>query len=381
MKILIAGGIPGPEAYSTVKHIKKKHRDKVLEEKEKFREGFSRKLINEDGATAEEAEETVDQIWTIIENAASYMFCAAHAYAMACDSLYGAYLKAYYPYEFYSTALKLYTAKGNKEKITLIINEMSKYADIKLTTSRFGQDSRDWYVDKGGHTISQSLSSIKFMSPKAAEDLYEAGKLDFPSFADLLWYLLNNTCLNSRQIQILIGIGYFESFGKTAKLMRVYSEFYEGPNKLKSRPKSWETRLEKLRIYEQALEDEELPVLERLHFEHDNAGLCISKDRTAANMYYVQAIDEKYKIQVEVYNIARGTNSPPLRVKKTLFQSNPIKVGDCLVLDGDSASRRQRFSYKDGVRTAIKDEYDWWLDNYRLIRREESEKKSVAKAA
>lgn len=297
------------------------------------------------------------------------MFCAAHAYAMACDSLYGAYLKAYYPYEFYSTILKLYTAKGNKEKISLIISEMDKYAGIKLTTGRFGQDSRDWYIDKDNHTISQSLSSIKFMSPRVAEDLYEAGKLSFLSFSDLLWYLLNNTCLDSRQIQILIGINYFEKFGKTNKLMNIFTEFNEGPNRLKSKPKSWEKRLVAMRQYELCLPDEDLPILDRLRFEHDNAGLCLSKDRMAANMYYVTAIDDKYRIQIEVYNIARGTNSPPLRVKKTLYLSNPIHVGDCLVLDGDSAIRRQRFSYKDGVRTAVKDAFDWWLESYRLIRR------------
>lgn len=305
---------------------------------------------------------------------------------MACDSLYGAYLKAYYPFEFYSTILKLYTTKGNKEKVSLIINEMNKYVGIKLITSRFGQDSRDWYIDKHNNTISQSISSIKFMSAQVAEDLYEAGKLSFISFADLLWYLLNNTCLDSRQIQILIGINYFEKFGKTDKLMNVFKEFYEGPNKLKSRPKSWEKRLFALREYESSLPDIDMPVLDRIRFEHDNAGLCISKDRMVANTYYVTGIDDKYKIQIEVYNIAKGTNSPPLRVKKTLYESNPIHVGDCLVLGGDSATKRQRFSYKDGVRTAVKGAYDWWLDSYRLIPREakpkpETKKKQIAKIA
>jgi DNA polymerase III alpha subunit len=74
LKILIAGGIPGPEAYATVKAIKKKKIEKVLAEKEKFKHGFDEKLMREDGATAEEAGETVEKIWTIIENAASYMF-------------------------------------------------------------------------------------------------------------------------------------------------------------------------------------------------------------------------------------------------------------------------------------------------------------------
>lgn len=71
---MIAGGIPGAEAYATVKYIKKKKRDKVLAEKEKFRTGFTNYLKETEGTSADKAEEVVDKIWTIIENAASYMF-------------------------------------------------------------------------------------------------------------------------------------------------------------------------------------------------------------------------------------------------------------------------------------------------------------------
>jgi DNA polymerase III alpha subunit len=106
--ILKAAGIPGPEAYAVTKAIKKKKTEKVLAAKEKFKLGFTKVLQEQENASEEKAHEVVEQIWTIIENAANYMFCAAHAFSMACDSLYAAWLKVHYPYELYVTMLKLY---------------------------------------------------------------------------------------------------------------------------------------------------------------------------------------------------------------------------------------------------------------------------------
>ena len=363
LRILIAGGIPGPEAYATIKAIKKKKHEKVAAEKEKFKTGFGAKLIDE-GASIDEATDAVEKIWTIIENAASYMFCAAHAYAMACDSLYGAWLKAYHPYEFYATILKLYTEKGNKEKVSAIIGEMEKAFGIHLNAGTFGQDNRDWYIDKENKTISQSLASIKFMSPKAAEDLYNLRNREYNTFTDLLWDLLNDTCLNTRQIEILIGIGYFRPFGRTAKLMTVFREFFKGKNKLTKTIKSWEKRLDLNREAEAATADEELGIMDRLKYEFENTGFCRSHDRTACGQYYVTGVDDKYKVSVTFYNIQRGETSPPVRVRKADYEKRRIREGDCIRLTGECVKRKPRYSYKDGTRTIIPDTFDFWLEDW-----------------
>lgn len=48
--------------------------DKVLAAKEEFKTGFTEYLKQTENASEEKAHEVVEQIWTIIENAASYMF-------------------------------------------------------------------------------------------------------------------------------------------------------------------------------------------------------------------------------------------------------------------------------------------------------------------
>lgn len=74
LTILQAAGIPASDAYVCVKAIKKKKADKVLSFKERFKNGFIKHLIEAEHASQSEAENIVENIWTIIENAASYMF-------------------------------------------------------------------------------------------------------------------------------------------------------------------------------------------------------------------------------------------------------------------------------------------------------------------
>ena len=74
LQILKAAGIPGPKAYATTKAIKKKKTEKVLAAKEEFKNGFTKVLQEQEGASEEKAHQTVEQIWRIIEDAANYMF-------------------------------------------------------------------------------------------------------------------------------------------------------------------------------------------------------------------------------------------------------------------------------------------------------------------
>lgn len=93
MKILQSAGFTAPDSYAAIKAISKKKAEKVLKLKEQFTEGFTR-LTGDPAAT--------EKVWTIINDATSYLFNASHAVCVALDSLYGTYLKAHYPLEFYT---------------------------------------------------------------------------------------------------------------------------------------------------------------------------------------------------------------------------------------------------------------------------------------
>lgn len=363
LRILQAAGIPPADAYVAVKAIKKKKAEKVASFRQRFETGFTETLKRDEGATDEEARDIVDKIWTIINDAASYMFCAAHAFSMACDSLYAAWLKVHYPYEFYTVMLKLYTAKSRTDKIAAISQEMQRYAGIRVQAGKFGEDNNDWYVDKANKTISQSLSSIKFISSNVAEDMRKVSEYKDTMFVDVLRRLQMQTRVNTRQIQVLIQLGYFSQYGGSAKLTRLFNEFFEGPNKLTKTyvEKTVTKRMEALRALEQELPDEELPIEERIAAEQAYIGRCISCDpNLASNLFYVQSVDDKYSIRLRLYSMKRGTEGV-IRVSKTVFGKDPLKAGDCI---SAKFEKRQRCLFKDGKRFAIDGVFDYWLIDY-----------------
>jgi DNA polymerase III alpha subunit len=362
MTLAKSAGIPPADANALIKAIKKKKMEQVTSYKERFIPGFIKYLQEEQGADEDLAEKTAQDVWTVIQASASYLFNASHAYAMCLDSLYGAYLKLHYPYEFYTTMLKLYSNKGNKEKISQIIQEMKRYANIRMLPGRFGQDNRDWYIDKEAGTISQSLSSIKFVSKSAAEDLYTMSSLTFDTFTDVLRHLQMETCLDSRQIKALIYVGYFNQFGKTGKLMAVFYEFFEGKNKLTKQIKSFEKRLSANRETESNIANEHLPVFELLKNENNLLGLCMSVDSAQPdNMYFVEEVEDKYGIKAKLYSVSRGTTGL-MKVSKKNYDQESLSQGKIIVLD--QWKKRQRSVFKDGKRVPLGDEFDLWLEKY-----------------
>lgn len=367
LKILQTAGIPPADAYVCVKAIKKKKAEKVASFREQFETGFSKYLQEHENASEEQAKETVDRIWTIIGDAAQYMFCLAHAYSMACDSLYSAYLKAHYPYELYATMLKLYTDKGNKDKVALIIDEMRRYKNISLRPGQFGQDNRGWYIDKENRSISQALSSIKHISKSAAEDLYQIGQESFDSFTSLLYRLIvGDSCLNTRQIRILISVGYFQAFGGNGKLMKIFEEFTEGKNKIYKTlsEKSQLKRLGALVEEELAMEDTLLPLEERVRCENEYVGLCFSMDREApSGLFFVTEVDSTYGVKAKLYSVQRGT-SGGIRMRKPVFEATPFSVGDCIYID--QGGLKPRYAYKGETRTIIPGEQDYWITKFHV---------------
>ena len=363
LRCLRFAGIPGPEAYKAIKSIKKKRRNDVIAVKEKFKEGFVKYLVESEHVNEKLADDTTERAWKVIEDSANYIFCGSHSFCMACDSAYGAYLKAYHPFEFYTTILKLYTEKGNKEKVALIIDEMYRYKNIRMVAGRFGDDNRDWLCNKEQNTISQALSSIKFISKTAANELYHLGQKHFDTFTDVLRAIQLESHVDERQVKILITIGYFSAFGKTQKLLNILNEFNNGKNRVKKETKSYTQRLEALREFEQNEEDVDIPIRERLMCENENVGLCLSKDNENP-IFFVSEVDDKYGVKVTAYNSETG-RSGLIRVSKGLYSRKPIQKNDALeILRWE---RRHRYSYKDGKRIQIGEETDVWLEDYKIL--------------
>lgn len=206
-------GIDMSEAYSCIKAIAKKRVEKVLSYKTQFIDGFSRKLIEGEHLTEAEADETSHRIWKILEDSSFYSFNASHAYCVALDSLYGAYLKSHYPLEYYESYLRIQDEKKNKQKLADGRAEAESYFKIKFPRMQYGQDNRMITADKETFSINNSLSSIKGFGSQIGETLYQLSCKGEQSFVGILTALAHNSIKESITMA-LAKIGYFSQFGK-----------------------------------------------------------------------------------------------------------------------------------------------------------------------
>lgn len=235
MKVLGFAGFPMTETYTIIKAISKKKAKVIASAKEKFIPNFSQAILNtKETDDIEIANQMAEKVWKVIENSASYGFNASHAFCMAIDSVTLAYLKAYYPLEFYKIALQRYTDKGNKNKVANLKKEMLRMG-IKVNPIRFGDDNRTFSINYDTNSINQTMSSIKDMQKIVPPILYELGKKKYKDFNFILKDI-NKTEINKKSLDILVKLDYFKEYGDINYLLsqiEVYKETSNIFNKLK----------------------------------------------------------------------------------------------------------------------------------------------------
>jgi len=217
MAALNYAGIEMSDCYTAIKNIAKKRADKVLAYKDKFINGFSSVMINEEGKSQEDANALSQQLWQLIEDSSRYSFNASHSYCVALDSLYGAWLKAHYPLEFYEVYLQIQEEKGDKDKMNAAKAEAEDYFNIHFPSFKFGQDNRKITADKETNSITNSLSAIKGFGNDIGNTLYECSQQEHNSFVSILKWL-DERSIKSAKVLPLILIDYFSDFGNSKQL-------------------------------------------------------------------------------------------------------------------------------------------------------------------
>lgn len=144
----------------------------------------------------------------------------SHSYCVALDSLYGAWLKAHYPLEFYEVCLSVYDQKGDKDKLSELKEEAERYFKIQFPPFRFRQDNRKYLAVPEKNQIVNKLSSIKGFGSSACALLFQCGKAKHDGFFSVLAWL-DKKSFKSAKVIPLIKIGYFQEFGNTTQLLRL----------------------------------------------------------------------------------------------------------------------------------------------------------------
>lgn len=165
-----------------------------------------------------EAEQEAQEFLQVIQDSSSYSFGYNHSIAYSMIGYLCGWLRHYYPYEFIVSYLN--NAQNQDDLNTGA--ELIKQKGIQLKAAQFRHSQYGYYFAKNEQTIYKGLGSIKFMNEAAANELFELGKDFTGTFIDLLNSLYN---VNTKQLKILILLGYFKEFGKTNKLLTFYNHY------------------------------------------------------------------------------------------------------------------------------------------------------------
>lgn len=374
-------GIEQTETYAIIKKIsKKKFKEKELSElKAKLLKGWIKNVGTENG---------FEKTWDIIEAASKYSFNASHALSYGFDSVYGAYCKAHYPYEFYSVMMQHYSDKGDKDKVSAYKKEMLEYAGIHVGKYKFGLDNRRFSIDKENNCINPSLSSIKNFSANVANTLYELGQNKSNDFYAILISLKENGIADSR-IKDLINIEYFSDYGDIKYLLNYLDTFlcfYKNKKFLSQmkKDKAFELGIDFdiirkhcvsetvkmfMKIDAKAIIEDlvkgfniKSTFKEKIKARYDVLGYMDIVDKTYSGYCYVVDLNVDYSPKLELYALANG-NTIPVKISKKIFKQNPIRRGD--IIKVTNQYKKQKMKKVDGEWKET-DGQEWWVSEYQI---------------
>lgn len=182
--------------------------------KQRFEENGKVRL----GLSQEKSDEIMDIFLGCVLNATRYSFSLVHAVSYTSISYECAWLRYYYPLEYICCCLNIFVDDEDKT------NEASEYAKsikVKIKKPKFRYSKAEYFVDKESNSIYKGIGSVKFMNQSCADDLYNLRDNHYDSFVDLLRDIYEKTSVNSRQLDILIKLDFFEEFGNAKELLRL----------------------------------------------------------------------------------------------------------------------------------------------------------------
>ena len=319
------------------------------------------------------SEDMFNETWAMIQSCISYGFAAPHALAVAIDSLYGAYLKANYPLEYYTVCLNNYSDDENKTK--KLTEELSTFG-IKILPIKFRHSKDTYSPDKENNAIYKGIASVKFLNAEVAQQMYEMREQEFPTFID---FLKVNPC-NSRQTEILIKLDFFSEFGKSQKLLNEYEIYttYYGKKQFKKEKTTLDdetmskfaTSTDKMyKITDSEglikelcnrVEDKSIPIKERLTAEAEYLGYIDYINPKATNYGYVLDIDTKYSPRIKMYRLDTG-ETVTYKLAKKDYNNNPISNHDLLKF---TFEHRNKSRLVDGKWQKCLEEFEDWIKTY-----------------
>lgn len=354
-----------------------------------IKKGFIKTMKDKYNVDQEESEELVVNFIQVIEDASSYLFSLNHSEPYSYIGYICGYLRYYYPLEFLTVALNI--NKDNLEK-TSKVSEYANKLGIKIESPKFGFAKGEYFFNKETNSIYKGIGCIKNLNSNVGDELYELSQQKtYNNFIELL-IDLEGANINSRQLDILVRLGYFDMFGKTQKLLKavelfngIYPKKQFNKNKLpfgipeevfkkysEVETKTLFKEVDKMKLIEDIfnmIPNRDIPIQTRLNTEIEMIGYVQYKNPKLDKKYVlITDVNTKYTPVVMTYSLNSGA-TVKCKIPKREWQG--LEVGSIIYIK--SMERKCGFK-KVGEDEKGKpifekdvDKQEWWINSYEVL--------------
>lgn len=350
---------------------------------EHYIKGFVATMKEKYDMSKEEAEQTITAFLQVIIDASNYLFSLNHSQPYSYEGYVSAWLRYHYPVEFITVALNINTGKEEK---TIGLTSYAKSKGILIKPPRFRHSKSEYLCDSENKCIYKGIGSIKYLNSSVANELYALKGNNYINFMALLQDI-SLTSINSRQLEILIKIDFFEEFGDIAYLLACNEIFqnYSGKRQIK-KDKALECGLsfdmlrqvsgketlksfmeiDSTALLEQLVKDippTRTKITTKIQYQLDALGYIDIVDKKYKGYCYVTDVETKFSPKLTLYALANGSTIK-VKVDKRTYGRSPVQKGNIIkVID----SYKKPKVYKDGDKWVETSEKEWWIAEYKII--------------
>ena len=354
-------------------------------------DGFINTMKNKYDVDNEEAENLIVNFLQVIIDASNYLFSQNHADPYSFLGFACGYLRHYYPLETLTEALNVYAEDADK---TYKIKEYIAGKNIPIKQIRFGHSNAEYTCDKDAYEIYQGIGSIKFCNEQIADELMELSKNKYNNFIELLKDIHEKTSVNSKQLEILIGLNFFSDFGHNkylSSISKLYDKFgtckqikkdkLESLGIQESIAKKYAGK-ETAKIYKEIdnvglitqlslqIEDKPMSVVEQVKFEKEYLQYVVYKNPKVNQSFYIVTEYKTYKEARKPYlilhNIKNGNDVKARITSVKVYQNNPFGEYSILRIDGFTEKYKKKCV---GGEWVVTDELENILNEYEVIKK------------
>lgn len=366
-------GLTGSEADNIRRAIGRKQKDRLEKAMPSILEGYCSKSDKPRAVAEEEAKAFLQ----IIEDSSNYQFGFNHSTGYSMIGYTCAYMRYYYPKQF----IAAYLNNANNEDDIINGTNLAQSKGIEIFPAKF-RHSKDTYLpDEKENRIYKGVASIKFLNNDVANKLYDMRDQTFDSFIDVIKVFPGN----SRQLDILIKLSYFEEFGKIGTLLRIVDLYnlYGGKKLLKKdkcdlpaellskycteTEKQWRVQDQDGLIKElcSMVPDVDVPLQSQIEWSKEYLGYISVIMPEKKDIGYVMDINTKYSPKLTVYQLWDGQTNT-YKIQERMFEKQPFSSGAFLQFRSE---QRPKSKLIDGEWVKDYSQQELWISNY-FIRHE-----------